>query len=132
MTQDLGGLYTAVDASPFGNELVERFAERALAAEQLGSHQATDLLAVSFSSNDYVGHQYGPDSPEVHEMSVRTDHLLAKLFAAVDAAVGAGNVLVVFTADHGVAPVPEVNAARKMPGGSRRPPTSKKPCRQRW
>lgn len=117
MTQDLGKLYADVDASPYGNELVESFAERALAAEQLGRHDATDVLTVSFSSNDYVGHQVGPDSPEVHEMCVRTDRLLTKLLDAVDQALGADNVLVVLTADHGVAPLPEVNAQRKMPGG---------------
>lgn len=117
MTQDLGKLYEDVDASPYGNELVESFAERALAAEQLGRHDATDVLTVSFSSNDYVGHQVGPDSPEVHEMSLRTDRLLAKLLDAVDQALGADNVLVVLTADHGVAPLPEVDLERKMPGG---------------
>jgi hypothetical protein len=117
MTQDLRHLYSDVDASPFGNELVERFAERAIEAEQMGRHDVTDLLAVSFSSNDYVGHKVGPDSPDVHEMSLRTDRMLATLFAAVDKAVGMQNVLVVLTADHGVAPVPEVNAQRRMPGG---------------
>jgi predicted AlkP superfamily pyrophosphatase or phosphodiesterase len=117
MTQDLRKLYGDVDASPFGNELVERFAERAMQAEQLGKRGVTDLLAVSFSANDYVGHQLGPDSPEVHEMCLRTDRLLATFFAAVDKAVGMQNVLVVLTADHGIAPIPEVNAQRRMPGG---------------
>jgi Type I phosphodiesterase / nucleotide pyrophosphatase len=117
MTQDLGKLYSDVDASPFGNELVERFAERALEAEQLGRHDGTDLLAVSFSSNDYVGHRVGPDSPEVREMSLRADRLLGKLFDTVNKAVGMDNVLVVLTADHGVAPLPEVNEERRMPGG---------------
>jgi arylsulfatase A-like enzyme len=72
---------------------------------------------VSFSSNDYVGHQMGPDSEEVHEMCLRTDRLLAKLLHALESAVGADNLLIVVTADHGVAPVPEVNTARRMPGG---------------
>ena len=121
MTQELPRLYSEVDASPFGNELVERFAERAIEAEQLGRHDATDLLSVSFSSNDYVGHQLGPDSPEAHEVSLRTDTALAKLFDAVDKAVGMQNVIVVLTADHGVAPMPELNAQRRMPGG-RLPP----------
>ena len=112
-----GELYSALEATPFGNELVAGFAERALASEQLGQRGVTDLLAVSFSSNDYVGHAYGPDSPEVRAISAATDEVLGKLLAAVDRAVGLGNVLVVLTADHGVAPVPEVNAARHMPGG---------------
>jgi hypothetical protein len=110
-------LYSAIDASPYGNEMVEKMAERALEAESLGKHDNTDLLAVSFSSNDYVGHAYGPDSPEVHDISVRSDVLLEKLFQAIDKQVGLDNVIVVMTADHGVAPTAEANAARKMPGG---------------
>src|ERR1017187_5155763 len=115
--EDNAKLFTALEATPFGNELIEAFTERALGAEQLGAREFTDVLTVSFSSNDYVGHSYGPDSPEVHEMALATDRLLEKLFLAADRQVGADNYLVVFTADHGVAPVPEVNAARKMPGG---------------
>jgi arylsulfatase A-like enzyme len=64
-----------------------------------------------------VGHALGPDSEEVHQISVATDKLLAKFFAYLGTKVGMQNVLVVFTADHGVAPVPEVNVERKMPGG---------------
>jgi predicted AlkP superfamily pyrophosphatase or phosphodiesterase len=110
-------LFSALEATPFGNELIETFAERALAGEQLGTREYTDVLTVSFSSNDYVGHKYGPDSAEVHETALATDRLLEKLFLAVERQVGADNYLVVFTADHGVSPMPEVNVARKMPGG---------------
>lgn len=110
-------LYAALPASPFGNDLIEAFAERALTAEQLGKRGATDLLAVSFSSNDYVGHQLGPDAPEIREMSRRTDRALANLLGAADREVGLDNVLVILTADHGVAPLPEVESARHMPGG---------------
>ena len=111
-----GPLYSALEATPYGNELVEGFAERALASEQLGQRGVTDLLAVSFSSNDYVGHAYGPDSPEARAITAATDELLGKFFGALDRAVGLDNVLVVVTADHGVDPVPEVNTARHMPG----------------
>jgi arylsulfatase A-like enzyme len=107
----------SLEASPWGNEMIEDFAEHALAAETLGQHQGTDLLAVSFSSNDYVGHEKGPDSPEVRDMAIRTDRLLGKLLDAVDKKVGLANVVFVLTADHGVAPVPEVNQARHMIGG---------------
>ena len=110
-------LYAAMPASPFGNELIESFAERAIQAAQLGRRNVCDLLAVSFSSNDYVGHELGPDAPEIRDISIRTDRVLGKLFQFVDAQVGMQNVLVVFTADHGVAPLPELNAQRKMPGG---------------
>jgi hypothetical protein len=106
-----------IEATPWGNEMIEEFTERAVVEEKLGQHEDTDLLAVSFSSNDYVGHAVGPDAPEVRDISIRTDRLLGKLLGFIDKQVGAGNTLVVLTADHGVAPVPEVNAARKMPGG---------------
>jgi len=107
----------SLEATPWGNDMIEEFAERALEGEKLGQHTSTDVLAVSFSSNDYVGHALGPDDPAVRDISIRTDRLLGKLFDAVDHFVGSGNTLVVLTADHGVAPVPEVNEARKMPGG---------------
>jgi hypothetical protein len=107
----------SLEATPWGNEMIEDFAEHALTAEKLGHHSGTDILAVSFSSNDYVGHAMGPDSPEVRDMAIRTDRLFGKLFAAVDKSVGMDNVLFVMTADHGVAPVPEVNEARHMIGG---------------
>jgi hypothetical protein len=106
-----------IEATPWGNELIEEFAEQALDGENLGRHSGTDVLAVSFSSNDYVGHAVGPDDPAVRDISIRTDRLLGKLLEYVEQRVGAGNTLVVLTADHGVAPVPEVNQARHMPGG---------------
>jgi hypothetical protein len=110
-------LYSAIDASPFANEMIERMAEAAMQAEQLGQRDVTDVLAVSFSANDYVGHALGPDSPEVHDMAVQTDKVLERLFQAIDARVGLDNTIVILTGDHGVDPLPEVNAQRKMPGG---------------
>src|SRR5579863_720266 len=113
--------YGALPATPFGNEIIELISERAIISEKLGKHAATDLLAVSFSSNDYVGHAYGPDSPEAHDTAVRTDKLFDKFFRFLESQVGMQNVLVVLTADHGVAPVPELTAERKI-GGGRMPP----------
>jgi predicted AlkP superfamily pyrophosphatase or phosphodiesterase len=109
--------YGAVYGSPFGNDVLEALAERAVEAERLGQRGETDLLALSFSSNDAVGHEKGPDSPEVHDVSVRTDQALGRLFSLLEARIGMRNVLVVLTADHGVAPLPETDAARRMPGG---------------
>jgi len=108
-----GGL----EATPWGNEMIEEFAERAIAGESLGAHDGTDILAVSFSANDYVGHAVGPDDPAVRDISIRTDRLLGRLLDFVDTRVGKQNALILLTADHGVAPVPEVNQARNMPGG---------------
>ena len=73
------------------------------------------MLTVSFSSNDYVGHRVGPDAPEVRDMAIRTDQLLAKLFRAIDEKLGLGNVIFVLSADHGVATVPDPR--ERMPGG---------------
>jgi predicted AlkP superfamily pyrophosphatase or phosphodiesterase len=97
--------------------MIERMAEAAIQAEQLGQRDVTDLLAVSFSANDYVGHANGPDSPDVRDIAIHTDKVLEKLFHALDLKVGLDNWIVVLTGDHGVAPLPEVDAQRKMPGG---------------
>jgi Type I phosphodiesterase / nucleotide pyrophosphatase len=117
------GFYASLPATPFSNELIELIAERAIVSEKMGKHAATDVLAVSFSANDYVGHKYGPDSPEAHETAVRTDKLFDKFFRYVEAQVGMQNVLVVLTADHGVAPVPELSVERRI-GGGRMPKTT--------
>jgi hypothetical protein len=110
-------LYNAVDASPFGDELLQALALRALSAESLGGGPKTDLLTVSYSSVDYVGHRDGPDSPEIHDMVKHVDKLIGSLIDAAEARAGQGSVLVALTADHGSAPVPEVNQKRRMPGG---------------
>jgi predicted AlkP superfamily pyrophosphatase or phosphodiesterase len=108
--------YAKLLASPWGNELIERFAEQIITAERMGQRDTTDLLTVSFSSNDYVGHRVGPDAPEVKDMAIRTDQLLAKLFHVIDQKVGLANTVIVLTADHGVAPLPG-GEQRHMPGG---------------
>jgi predicted AlkP superfamily pyrophosphatase or phosphodiesterase len=110
-------LFDAVYASPFGNELLEHFVEEAVREEKLGQRDTTDLLTVSFSSNDAVGHSHGPDSAQVRAISVQTDRILGKLFDYVDKSVGMQHVLVVLTADHGVMPLPEELKRQRMPGG---------------
>lgn len=110
-------LYDDIDTTPFTNELLQQFTLKALAAEKLGAGIKTDLLAVSYSGNDLVGHEYGPDSEEAHDMALRVDRLIGDLLRAAEAQAGAGNVLAVLSADHGVAPVPEDNINRKLPGG---------------
>lgn len=109
--------YSNIEKSPYGNDILEHFAELAIENEQLGQHPGIDVLTVSFSSNDKVGHAYGPDSPEARDLSIRTDRVLGKLFAYIEKKIGMRNVLVALTADHGVPPMPEANTARKMPGG---------------
>src|SRR5262249_49097974 len=68
----------SLEATPWGNEMIEDFAEKAIAGEKLGQHPGIDFLTVSFSSNDYVGHAVGPDDPAVRDISIRTDILLGR------------------------------------------------------
>jgi predicted AlkP superfamily pyrophosphatase or phosphodiesterase len=99
--------YSALSTSPFGNEILCHLAMKAIVAESLGKRDATDLLCIGFSSNDYVGHRFGPNSQEVLDMTVRTDSVFADLFGFIDSEVGLSNCIIVFTSDHGVAPIPE-------------------------
>lgn len=110
-------LYEAVYNSAFGNELLANFTQQALADEKLGQRGVTDILSVSFSSNDTVGHVVGPDSPAVRDLSIRTDRLIGSLLDQIDKTIGLDQVLVILTADHGVAPLPEILRERKLPGG---------------
>jgi arylsulfatase A-like enzyme len=103
--------------SAFGNELLVSLAEAALEGEKLGSRGVTDVLALSFSCNDAVGHDKGPHSAETRDITVRTDLALERLLATIDRRVGLARTVVILTADHGVAPVPEQMAAWRMPGG---------------
>ncbi len=109
----------AFDQSPYSNEVVADFAMRAVSAEGLGRDSVPDLLAVSFSANDRVGHLFGPDSHEVMDVTVRLDRTLARFFGFLDRTVGLANTVVVLTADHGVAPMPEV-LQRLHPGATAR------------
>lgn len=110
-------LNDALYASPFGNTLLAAFTGQAIDAEHLGTRGVTDLLTVSFSSNDAVGHRWGPDSPEVHAVCLSVDRAIGKLLDHLDRTVGLNNTLVILTADHAVSPKPEVLEAQKMPGG---------------
>ena len=110
--------YAALDYSPFANDLLVSFAQQAIVNEQLGQDDDPDLLSVSFSANDYVGHRYGPYSQEAMDMTLRVDQQIATLLDFVAARVGLANTLIAFTADHGVAPIPEHAAALGL-GGAR-------------
>ncbi|MCY9873382.1 alkaline phosphatase family protein [Vibrio barjaei] len=93
---------TMLTVSPAGDEITADFAKTLLAQEKLGSGDATDYLAISFSSNDYVVHLYGASSLETEDNLVRLDKTLADLFKYVDDSIGLENTLIVLSADHGV------------------------------
>ena len=116
LAENNGGL-DIIKATPHGNALLVDFALLALDAEELGRGEATDVLAISFSSTDYVGHRFGSHAMETEDTYRRLDHDIARLFDALDAQLGTGQWLAFLTADHGGATVPSMANALGMPGG---------------
>lgn len=84
---------------------------------ELGKDEVPDLLEVSFSGHDRIGHEFGPDSPEALKEFLAVDHELGRLLEGLDVAVGKGKYVVVLTSDHGVCPMPEVSKARGLDAG---------------
>lgn len=117
LSKFVGTDYTKISSTPYGNTLTVEMAKAALLAENLGKGNATDFLTVSFSSPDYIGHAFGPNSWEMVDDYVRLDMELGRFFDALDKELGAGNYTAFLTADHAVAHVPEFMKENKMPGG---------------
>lgn len=112
-----GKNYDMIRSTPYGNTITLDLAEKAIEAEGLGKDNITDFLAVSCSSTDYVGHQYGPNSIEAEDTYLRLDKDIAAFFDYLDKTVGKGNYLVFLSADHGAAHVPGFMKENKLPGG---------------
>jgi hypothetical protein len=110
--------YGKIASTPYGNTMTSAMAEAAVKAENLGRNSVTDFLAVSFSSPDYIGHAFGPNSWEVLDNYARLDETLGKFFAFLDTWVGKGNYTAFLTADHGVAHVPNFSIENNLPGGA--------------
>ncbi|MEW5677323.1 alkaline phosphatase PafA [Flavobacterium enshiense] len=87
-------------STPFGNNLIVDFAEKAIESESLGKDNVTDFLTVSFSSTDYIGHTLGPRSIELQDTYLRLDESIAELLSYLDKTVGKNNYMVFLTADH--------------------------------
>ena len=104
--------YESLANSPFGNDLLLEFAKTCVTAERLGADDVPDLLVVSFSSNDLIGHTWGPDSQEVLDVTLRSDALMADFLDFLDEKVGKGQYLLAVTADHGICPLPEASRKR--------------------
>ncbi|TJY36510.1 alkaline phosphatase PafA [Pontimicrobium aquaticum] len=111
------GGFDILKSTPYGNSIVADFAMAAIDGEQLGKDNITDVLAISFSSTDYVGHNFGVNSKEVQDTYLRLDKDLERLFNALDEKVGEGNYIVFLTADHGAVHVPSYLKSVKIPAG---------------
>jgi predicted AlkP superfamily pyrophosphatase or phosphodiesterase len=103
--------------TPFGNDFLTEGAKAAIAGESLGADDITDFLSVSYSTPDYIGHSFGPNSIEVQDTYLRLDRNIEDLLNTLDKQVGAGNYTLFLTADHAVAEVPRNMMDWKIPGG---------------
>jgi predicted AlkP superfamily pyrophosphatase or phosphodiesterase len=106
------GFYEVIGHTAFANEYELEFAKELMVYENVGRGPATDLLVVSLSANDILGHEVGPDSPEMQTMALDLDRDLADFFNFLGHQIGLANVWIALSADHGVSALPD--AAKKL------------------
>ncbi|MDI1355959.1 MAG: alkaline phosphatase family protein [bacterium] len=106
-----------IKVTPYGNSLTKDLALSCIKNEHLGKDEFTDLLCISFSSTDYVGHTFGPRAVEMEDVYLRLDKDLEELLNYLDAEVGKHKYTVFLTADHGAADVPRQLTDNKIPAG---------------
>lgn len=114
----VGKNYSMIATIPQGNTFTLDMAKSALSAEQLGQHDATDFLAVSLSSTDYIGHAFGPNSIEAEDGFLRLDKDLGEFLNYLNEKIGEGKYLVFLSADHGAAHTPGFSLEHKIPAGN--------------
>jgi len=109
------GFYDVIGSTPFADEYQFEFAKELVVYEKMGTGPATDLLAISLSANDILGHRVGPDSPQMHSMALELDRHLKEFFEFLGHQIGLANVWLVLSADHGIAPLPEFAKTLHLP-----------------
>ena len=118
LKQFIGKNYSAISVTPYGNSFTFDMAKAALTNEQLGTDSITDMLTVSLSSPDYIGHTFGPNSVEAEDGFLRLDKDLGNFLNFLDETVGKDQYVVFLTADHGAAHVPGFLTEHKIPAGN--------------
>lgn len=118
LKQYTGKNYQVISATPYGNSFTIEMAKAAIAGEQLGADSITDMLTISLSSPDYIGHAYGPNSVEEEDCFLRLDKDLGEILDLLDKQIGKGAYMIFLTADHGVANVPAFLNEHKIPAGN--------------
>lgn len=111
------GGYEILKSTPYGNSILTDFAIAALEGEGLGQDDITDVFTISFSSPDYIGHNFGVNSKEIQDTYLRLDQDIERLLNAFDEKVGKGNYTVFLTADHAAVNVPAYLKSMKIPSG---------------
>src|SRR5208282_4023727 len=112
------GFYEVVGSTPFANDYQLEFAKELVLYEKLGAGAATDLLVISLSANDILGHQVGPDSPQMRGMALELDRSLAEFFTFLGHQIGMANVWMALSADHGIAPLPDFAKTLRLPAAN--------------
>lgn len=118
LKQFIGKNYDILHVTPYGNTVTFDMAKAAVNGEQMGADSIADLLAISLSTPDYIGHSFGPNSVEAEDDFLRLDKDLGNFLDFLDDKVGKGEYLVFLTADHGAAHVPFFSIQHKMPAGN--------------
>jgi hypothetical protein len=108
--------YERIASTPYGNSLLEDFAKNVIINENMGNNGSTDFLMVSFSSPDYIGHAYGPNSWEQMDDYIKLDSTLGDFFSFLDNKIGKNNYVVFLSADHGAANSVGFSKMHKLPG----------------
>lgn len=109
--------FSLLKAIPSGNSIVTDFAEAAIIGEKLGTTNYTDFLAISYSSTDYVGHQFGISAKEIEDTYIRLDLEIARFINFLDINIGKDNYTLFLTADHAAVQVPSYLQSVKIPAG---------------
>ncbi len=109
--------YSLLRETPFGNSLTTDFAIRLLQKEHLGKGDVTDYLSICYAATDYIGHRFGPSSVEMGDAILRLDDDIKRLLTYVNDSIGKKNVLIYFTAAHGISEIPAVLEKDRIPSG---------------
>lgn len=115
MTDDAYDAGNLVRAMPYMDDITAAFALDGLKAMQLGATERTDLLTISLSATDVIGHRYGPDSREIHDQVLRVDRVIGRFLDSLYAIRDSSKVTIVLTSDHGVGTIPELAAKTMTP-----------------
>jgi len=112
------GFFEVIGPTPFANEYQFEFAKELVVYEKLGTGPATDLLAISLSANDILGHRVGPDTPQMRSMALELDRQLEEFFDFLGHQIGLANVWLTLSADHGISPLPDFAKTLRLPASN--------------